>query len=66
MLRPPLQPIDRKTVAALQKDRLRVHVEQMELIAGSRKTIAESQELLIQADAILASEKAPLLKSNRR
>jgi hypothetical protein len=38
----------------------------MELIAGSRQTIAKSQELLTQVDAILANEKSPLLKSKRR
>jgi hypothetical protein len=36
---------------------LRKHVELMELIAGTRQAIAQSQALLVQADAILANEK---------
>ena len=63
---PRLQPTDRDTVAAMQKDRLRIRVELMELIAGTRQTIAESQALLIRADTILANEKLPPLKSDRR
>jgi ABC-type lipoprotein export system ATPase subunit len=51
----------------MQSDRLRVRTELMELIAGARRTIAESQALLTQADAILADEKVtPLVKSERR
>ena len=63
---PRLQPTDRDTVAVMQKDRLRIRVELMELIAGTRQTIVESQALLIRADAILANEKLPPLKSDRR
>jgi len=57
MLASRFQPTDRNTVAVLHSERLRRRVELMELIAGSRQAIAQSQALLVQADAILANEK---------
>jgi len=58
MLAPRFQPTDRTTVAVLHSERLRRRVELMELIAGTRQAIAQSQALLVQADAILANEKS--------
>jgi ABC-type lipoprotein export system ATPase subunit len=60
MLASRFQPTDRNTVAVLHSERLRRRVELMELmelIAGTRQAIAQSQALLVQADAILANEK---------
>jgi hypothetical protein len=57
MLASRFQPTDPNTVAVLHSERLRRRVELMELIAGTRQAIAQSQALLVQADAILANEK---------
>ena len=56
MLAPSLQPTDRTIVSVLQRERLRMRAEFEEVIAGARQTIAQSQALLVEADAILAKE----------
>jgi hypothetical protein len=59
----PLHPIDSPTtVSAMRNERLRTHAELTELIAGTRRTIAQSQALLLEADAILAKEKLSPLR----
>jgi len=59
----PLYPIDSTTaVSAMRNERLRMHAELAELIAGTRRTIAQSQALLLEVDAILAKEKLSPLR----
>lgn len=57
MSAPSLEPTDRVTLSVLQRERLRRRAEFEDVIAGTRQTIAQSQALLVEADAILAKEK---------
>jgi hypothetical protein len=61
MLLPPLQFAKRTSAAVMFSERLRVRAELLELIIGTRQTMAQSWALLAEADAILAREKLPLV-----
>jgi hypothetical protein len=60
MLESLLQPADRKTVAAMQSERLRMQAELVEVIAAARRTVARSRALLAEVDDVLAKEKSPV------
>jgi len=60
MLESLLQPAGRKTVAALQSDRVRLRGELKEVIVGAQRTVARSRALLAEIDAVLARERLPL------
>jgi hypothetical protein len=59
MREPQLQPAE--SVTAMQSERLRMRAELLEVIAGARRTMAQSRTLLAEADIILGREKFPLL-----
>jgi hypothetical protein len=56
-----LQPADRKTVAAMQSEKLRMRAELVEVIAAAQRTVARSRALLAEVDAVLAKERSPLV-----
>ena len=49
------------TAASLRSLRARMHLELMEAITGARQTLARSRVLLVEADAVLARERLPLI-----
>jgi len=56
-----LQPADRKTVATMQSERMRMRAELTEVVVAAQRTVARSRALLAEVDAVLAREKLPLL-----
>ncbi len=52
-----LYPADCKSAAAMQRERLRMCAELVEVIAGAKKTVARSRALLAEVDTVLAREK---------
>jgi hypothetical protein len=56
-----LQPVDRKTVAAMQSEKLRMRAELVEVIAAAQRTVARSRALLAEVDAVLAKDKLLLV-----
>ena len=54
---PLLHPTDWRVLSLVERNKLRLHAEFEDVIAGTRRTIAQSRALLVEADAILAREK---------
>jgi hypothetical protein len=53
-------PVDCMSVAIMRSERLRLRAELVEVIAGTKRTLARSRALLAEVDAILAREKSIL------
>jgi len=52
--------VDCMSVAIMRSERLRQRAELVEVIAGTKQTLARSRALLAEVDAILAREKSIL------
>jgi hypothetical protein len=59
--RPGRGPCDRKTAAAMQRERMRMRAELTEVIVAAQRTVARSRALLVEVEAVLAREKLPLV-----
>jgi hypothetical protein len=52
---------NRKTAAAMQRERVRMRAELTEVIVAAQRTVARSRALLVEVEAVLAREKLPLV-----
>jgi hypothetical protein len=64
MRSPLLHPTDRRALSVVQRDKLRLRAEFDDVVAGTRRTIAQSRALLVEADAILARERIAAARSS--
>ena len=56
-----LQPADRKTVATMQSERMRMRAELTEVVVAAQRTVARSRALLAEVDAGFGQRKIAAL-----